>query len=138
VDHHELGKGDQPLIVFVCQHGSAKSLIAAKHLERLARARGLQLHGASFGLEPDAVVPPHVVAGLAADGIDAEGYAPRLASRDELADAARVVTFGCDLGPLAPTGSVDRWDDLPMVSDGYGPARDAIVDRVTALLDDLS
>jgi protein-tyrosine-phosphatase len=128
----------ESLIVFVCLHGSAKSLIAAEHLERLARARGLSLHGESLGVEPDPEVPPHVVAGLAGDGFDVSGYVPRLASRDALARAARVVSFGCDLGALVPpTTSLDRWDDLPMVSDGYAPARDAIVNRVEALLEDL-
>src|SRR5262245_8024424 len=123
----------ESLIVFVCLHGSAKSLIAAEHFERLARARGLSFHGESLGVEPDPDVPAHVVAGLAADGFDVSAYVPRLASRDTLARAARVVTFGCDLGSLVPpTTRVNRWDDLPMVSDGYAPARDAIVDRVEA------
>jgi protein-tyrosine-phosphatase len=126
------------VIVFVCLHGSAKSLIAAAHLERLAGARGLSVRAASLGLEPDAEVPSHVVAGLAADGFDVRGYVPRLASANELAAATRVVSFGCDLDSLVPSSvHIDRWDDLPMVSDGYALARDAIVARVETLLDDL-
>jgi protein-tyrosine-phosphatase len=129
----------ETLVVFVCQHGSAKSLIAAEHLARLARARGLPLRSQSLGLERDPEFPPHVVAGLAADGFDVRGYVPRQASAVELGAAARVVSFGCDLGSLvSATTAIDRWDDLPMVSDGYARARDAIVGRVEALLDDLS
>jgi protein-tyrosine-phosphatase len=127
------------LIVFVCLHGSAKSLIAAEHFRRRADARGILHRAASFGLEPDPEVPPHVVAGLATDGFDVRGYVPRLAAADELAAATRVVSFGCDVGPLTPSAiHIDRWDDVPMVSDGYARARDAIVARVEALLDDLS
>jgi hypothetical protein len=65
--------GDVSTIVFVCLHGSAKSLIAAEHLNRLARLRGASIRGESLGLEPDADVPPNVVIGLAADGIDVHG-----------------------------------------------------------------
>jgi hypothetical protein len=93
----------------------------------------------SLGIEPDPEVPSHVVDGLEADGFDVRNYTPRLASVDEFAAAARVVSFGCDLGSLAPREvRIDRWDDVPMVSDGYAPARDAIVARVKTLLDDLS
>jgi arsenate reductase len=127
------------MVIFVCLHGSAKSLIAAEHFSYLARARGLPLSAESVGVEPDAAVPVHVVAGLAADGIDIHGYIPRQASPDAFAAAAHVVSFGCDLGSFVPPETnVDRWDDLPAVSDGYAPARDAIVQRVEALLDRLS
>jgi protein-tyrosine-phosphatase len=126
-------------VIFVCLHGSAKSLIAAEHFQRLAQAHGARFRASSLGIEPDSDVPAHVVAGLAADGFDVRGYVPRLASPDELASAMRVVSFGCDLGALAPPATpIDRWDDLPIVSDGYVPARDAIVARVAALLNDLS
>ena len=136
------GARDRPVstatILFVCLHGSAKSLIAAEHLNRLAAARGLALRGESMGVEPDVAVPAAVVAGLAADGIDVRGYAPRAIDAERLAGATHVVSFGCDVRPVgsAPL-SIERWDDSPRVSDGYASARDAIVRRVERLLDAL-
>lgn len=45
--------------------------------------------------------------------------------------------MGCDLSRVAPPGAaVTRWEDVPAVSDGYDTARDAIVARVTRLLED--
>src|SRR4051812_3153438 len=102
-------------ILFVCLHGSAKSVIAAEHLNRLARARGALLRGQSVGIEPDDTVPPHVVAGLAEDGIDVLGYAPRQATADHLAMATRIVSFGCDVSTmLSASTPVEQWDDVPM------------------------
>lgn len=124
-----------PVVLFVCLHGSAKSLIAAEHLNRLAKSRGLAVRGASAGIEPDASVPPPVVAGLAADGIDVRGYAPRPFNSESASSAMRVVNMGCDDPSLAASQKVvERWDNLPMVSDGYDAARNAIVDRVERLL----
>jgi hypothetical protein len=122
-------------ILFVCLHGSAKSLIAAEHLNRLAGVRGLGLRGESMGVEPDVEVPAAVVAGLAAVGIDVQAYVPRHLDAEHLAGATHVVSFGCDLPPTsrAPS-SIERWDDLPMVSDGFATARDAIVARVETLV----
>src|SRR5262245_55007674 len=124
-----------PVVLFVCLHGSAKSLIAAEHLNRLAAERGVAVRGDSAGIEPDQSVPPAVVAGLAADGINVGGYSPRQFTPERASSATRVVNMGCDAPALAPTSMlVERWDDLPMVSDGYEAARSAIVERVEWLL----
>jgi arsenate reductase (thioredoxin) len=124
-----------PVVLFVCLHGSAKSLIAAEHLNRLAKSRGLTVRGESAGIEPDASVPPTVVAGLAADGIDVHGYTPRRFNPESAPSTIRIVNMGCDAPSLeAGQEIVERWDDLPMVSDGYDAARQAIVNRVERLL----
>jgi hypothetical protein len=45
--------------------------------------------------------------------------------------SARAVAFGCDLGALGPTGgTVEQWEDVPAVSDGYGAAPAAIAARL--------
>lgn len=125
-------------VLFVCLHGSAKSLIAATHLSRLAEGRGRPWRGESSGIEPDTGVPEPVIKGLATDGIDVRAYQPRTLSAEQIEGATHIVSFGCDLVPPPPTTTTtERWDDLPMVSDGYDTARAAIVARVTRLLDRL-
>jgi hypothetical protein len=105
-------------------------------LNVLARDRGLNLRGESRGIEPDEVVPPPVVTGLARDGFDVRTYVPRALSAEQVASATRVVSFGCDLSDVVSGPSaIERWDGLPLVSDGYATARDAIVARVAELLD---
>ena len=122
-------------IAFVCLHGSAKSLIAAEYCKRLAASRGAGVQASSSGPEPDAEVPGHVVEGLLGDGINVSGQRPQRVSREGLADATHIVSFGCDLSSIAPAGvAVERWDDCPAVSDGYAPARDFIAGRVEQLL----
>jgi protein-tyrosine-phosphatase len=122
-------------VLFVCLHGSAKSLIAAEHLNRLAKQLSVSVHGESAGIEPDADVPPAVLAGLSIDGIDVHEYRPRQVTTERLAAATHVVLCGCELSPsFATISSVERWDDLPFVSDGYDAARTAIVERVDDLL----
>jgi hypothetical protein len=122
-------------VVFVCLHGSAKSVIAAAWLQRLAEARGLRVRATAAGTEPDPGLPPAVVAGLLADGLDVRGQRPRAVDPDELARAARVVSLGCDLGG-AFAGPVERWDDVPPVSADFAAARDAIVVRVRRLVEE--
>ena len=123
-------------VVFVCLHGTAKSVIAAAYLNRLSAERGLNIRAIAAGIEPEPEVPSHVTEGLLRDGLDVRHYRARNPMPEELATAWRVVSFGCDLSHAAPSRlAVVRWDDVPLVSDGFPPARDAIVRRVRQLLD---
>ena len=130
-----------PSVLFVCLHGSAKSVIAAEHFRRVAAQRGIVVDTASAGVEPDAEIPPHVVAGLGNDGFDVAGHRPRAVSGDIVGAADLVVSFGCELdaGGFKQTNArpIIRWDDVPAVSDGYDAARADIVRRFAPLLDDL-
>jgi arsenate reductase (thioredoxin) len=121
-------------VLFVCLHGAAKSLIAASHLERRARERGVKIRAEFAGTEPDPALMPAAVAGLQAEGIDVRGRWPRSVTADDIRNASRVVSFGCDLGALAPGVPVERWDDVPAVSENYRAARDVIVSRLPTLL----
>jgi len=128
---------EQGKVLFVCLHGSAKSLIAAEYFNRMAAARGLGARATSAGTEPDDAIPPRVIQGLRADGIDVEGRRPQRPTPADVAGAAAVVTFACDLGELASRASrIERWDDVPAVSEDFKRARDVIVARVTGLLED--
>jgi protein-tyrosine-phosphatase len=127
-------------VLFVCQHGAAKSVIAAEYLRRVAAERGIAVQAASAGLEPDEAIPLPVVAGLAAEGFDVKERRPRALTEGLVADANLIVTFGCDVTLPADGGrerELVRWEGVPAVSDGYDVAREEIVRRVRALMEHL-
>jgi arsenate reductase len=123
-------------VVFVCLHGSAKSLIAAEYLTRRARELGLEATAVSRGVEPDDAVPSHVVENMAAKGFDLRGYGPKPVDAAVLAGADEVVHFGCDLSSLMPPGrAATSWAACPAVSDGFAPAWDFITKSVDRMLE---
>ncbi len=125
-------------VVFVCEHGAAKSVVAAAHFNRLARDRRLPHHAVAKGADPQHELAPSTVKGLAAEGIEPLPATPERLTEEDFAGAARVVSFGCDLSKVAPPGaSVEAWDDVPAVGDGYDAARACILERVERLLDEL-
>ncbi len=63
-------------VVFACEHGTVKSVIAAYWFNRLAAERKAPFRAASRGITPDVAIPPGVAAGLAADGFDVAGFRP--------------------------------------------------------------
>ena len=125
-------------IVFVCEHGSAKSVIAAAHCRRLARERGLNVEIVSRGSTPDAEIPPGVRNGLKADGIDVGTLKPAAVTSSDLQDASKIISFGPDLSSLAGGKPVEDWSATPAVSADYQAARSYIVKRIQQLLDQVA
>jgi arsenate reductase (thioredoxin) len=138
----EGGAGKQteqaPVVIFVCEHGAAKSILSAALFNKLAGERGLNLRAVARGTNPDPEISPKVAAGLRADGVAVSESAPKKISRADLAGARRVITF-CALPDDYPTRTikVENWDEvLPAIED-YGKARDKLAERIKSLLDEL-
>ena len=129
--------GSVRTVVFVCEHGAAKSVLAAALLEHLAAEQGVPLRALARGSEPEPHVAPAVVAGLLVEGIDVTAWRPRPLTPGDLDQAWRVVSFGPDLSHLLPKGTpVEGWDGIPAVADGLQTARAAIAVRLPRLIKD--
>src|SRR5262245_20474816 len=59
-----------PTILFVCEHGAAKSVIAAAYFDKLAKERGLNYRAVFRGTNPDLTLAAAAENGLKEDGID--------------------------------------------------------------------
>jgi arsenate reductase len=135
--HYNLGMGSVRTVVFVCQHGAAKSVLAAALLERLAADHGLPLRALARGSEPEPQLALAVAAGLLEQGIDVRAWRPRLVTREDLAEAWRVVSFGPDLSHLLPAGTlVQVWSHVPAVADGFQAAQAVIAGQLLRLIED--
>ena len=127
-------------ILFVCEHGSAKSVIAAAHFNRLAQQKNLPYRAIARGTNPDTEIPQQVRIDLAKDGLDVSTWKPQLVAEKDVREAARVVTFGCQL-PFPKTTTADKlvdWKDVPSTSEDYKRARTMIVDKIDALIKTLT
>lgn len=128
-----------PTILFICEHGAAKSLIAAAYFDKLAKERGLNYRAVFRGINPDPTLAAAAEKGLKEDGIDTRGWKPQLVTKKHLDAASGIVTLGCALpGKDDVAGKVAEWNDIPSVSQNYQIARDDIVKRVESLVDDLT
>src|SRR5688572_23884618 len=64
-------------VVFVCEHGAAKSVVAAAYFNKLAVERGLAARATARGADPQADLSVSAVKGLKEDGIEPSLAAPR-------------------------------------------------------------
>ena len=124
----------KPVIVFVCEHGAAKSIIAAAYFNQFANEMGFDLRAIARGTNPDDELSPQTVKGLSEDGLTPTELAPQKLTEDDLQAAQRVVTF-CELpDEYQGQAMIERWDDIPPVSENYEQARDVIVERIRQML----
>ncbi len=119
-----------PVIVFVCEHGAAKSILAAAYFNRVAKARGLDLQAVARGTNPDNELSPQVIKGLLRDGLTPTEPTPQRLTPADLQSAQQIITF-CELPvEYQQQDIVEHWNDIPPVSENYETARAAIVKRI--------
>ena len=126
-----------PAVVFVCEHGAAKSVIATAYFNKLASERGLPFRATFRGTMPQDDLSVRAVAGLKADGVSVPSGKPTAISDADVSGATHIFAIGCTLPDKAVrSGKATDWSDVPD-DQGYGPMRDAIVRHVLELLDQL-
>lgn len=126
-------------VLFLCQHGGAKSVIAASYFNRLAEQHALPyIAVAAAAEEPYAGVPEPVAEFLLRDGFDVRSFAPRQVDAGDVTGAARVVTIDCSHEAVdADQESVERWHDVPPASEGVEASASAIRRHVETLAEAL-
>lgn len=125
-------------VLFVCEHGTVKSLLAKLLFDEYAAQVGLPMRAESRGTAVDAAVPPWMRARLSSSQLTIGAFTPQALAAQDLAAASYVVSFDLPAavsdGARAPRA---RWDSLPPASQQFDASRDAIKARVHALVDSL-
>lgn len=131
---------DKKTIVFVCEHGSAKSVIAAAHFNDLAQKNGIPYIATARGINPDKEIPPYVRTGLTREKLDIKGWQPKPFAQQDAVKAERVITLGCVLPhsmSIEPT-QLQNWNNVPSPRDDFRDASQAIAAKVASLVTEIA
>jgi arsenate reductase (thioredoxin) len=127
----------EPTVVFVCEHGAAKSVIATAYFNKIAAERGLKARAVYRGVNPQADLSVGALKGLREDGLPVSDQKPSPITQSDVDGATVIFAIGCTLpSKAAASGKADSWDDVPD-DKGYAATRDAIKRHVERLVDDL-
>jgi protein-tyrosine-phosphatase len=126
-----------PVVLFMCPHGAAKSVMASAYFQKLAKERGLNVRVDAAGTEPEPALSKSVVAHLQKNNYAIPIEKPRAATAADMSGADVVISMGCDLSKLpAPKGQLKSWN-VPDFSANFDAAEQAIRDQVTKLVDEM-
>ena len=127
-----------PAVIFVCEHGAAKSVIATAYFNKIAAERGLKWRATFRGTSPQEALSVKTLEGLRSDGVAIPTGRPAALGDGDVKAATHIFAIGCTLpAKAAASGKAADWSDVPEVSDGYAASRDAIRRHVERLLDEL-
>lgn len=128
----------QGQVLFVCEHGNVKSLMAASYFNREAQRLGLAVRAIARGSAPNSTtVPVAIVQGLRRDGFDVSTFAPSRVTSSDITKSQRIIIIGTGL-PVAltvPSDRTEEWTDVPAASLDFDAARVSLLRHVSALLD---
>jgi len=123
-----------PVIIFVCEHGAAKSVIAAAYFNKLAQETNSSVRAIARGTHPYPELSPIAITGLRDDGLTPTGLIPQRLLLSDIESAQRIITF-CELpAEYQSKVSVEHWDGVPPVSEDYQKSRDAMIEHINQLL----
>ena len=126
-------------ILFVCEHGAARSTIATAYFNKLAEERGLNYRATFRATNPAATLMPATINGLTEEGFDISNWTPKLVSQTDINSASEIVTFDCKIPAFDSISKpLIQWNGIPPISRDYNLARNQIVEKVQQLINDLA
>jgi arsenate reductase len=123
-----------PVIVFVCEHGAAKSILAAACFNKLASESDLGMTAIARGTHPDVELSSKTVSGLREEGLTPTESIPVRLTCEEMESAQRVVSFCTLPEEYGHKVVVEYWHDVPPFSEDYERSRDVIIEHLKELI----
>jgi arsenate reductase (thioredoxin) len=120
-------------ILFICEHGSAKSIVAAAHFAKLARQEGLNVHVISRGINPDKSIPEAINSHLVEDGLERHDKAPMQLTKGDIANSDYVIAFNSLPETYRSAKNIENWN-IPSFEAGYSIAKDSILLNIKTII----
>lgn len=122
-------------IVFVCEHGAARSTIASLYFNKLAQENGLPYQSVFRALSRDSALTRETRNGLAQDGFSTNNLKPVDLTPADVEKNAMLISIDCAVPATYPIEY--SWNGIPAISQDYQAARKEIVKRVSKLIEEL-
>ncbi len=130
---------EKQIVVFVCEHGAGRSVIASAYFNKLVQEQQLNYQAVFRGLQPDSTLSADTKTGLAKDGfVVPNDWQPKALSNQDIERASQVVTLNCNVSGESTTSKpVQKWSEIPSITGNYEVARDSIYVKVKAYVAEL-
>ena len=122
-------------IVFVCEHGGARSTIASVYFNKMAKEQNLHYRSIFRGLTPDSTISQTTRKGLAADGFETAALSPVALTSNDIGPSTLLISLDCK--PPTSYHTTKEWSGIPAISTDYAVARDEIVKHLNQLIGEL-
>ena len=131
--------GQNKKILFVCEHGSAKSMIAKAYFNKFAKEKNLPWEAISRGTNPDQEISPKTKELLVGDHLLDSSLKPQKLSQKDVNGAEQVIMFYTLPADIHVNNNTQYWLGINAVNGDYQKLRDDILSKVVGpLIDSLT
>jgi arsenate reductase len=126
---------EQKTIVFVCEHGGARSTIASVYFNKMARENHRSYHSVFRALTPDSAISKETKNGLIKDGFETASLVPVALTLKDVGNDVMLISLDCT---MPSSYHADKsWNGIPAISNDYQAARNTIVKMLEELISEL-
>ena len=122
-------------IVFVCEHGGARSTIASLYFNKMAKEQHLQYQSVFRALTPDSTISLGTKKGLTTDGFETTALTPVALTTKDIGPNILLISLDCKVP--SSYNATQEWSGVPAISKDYEAARNEIVKHLNALINEL-
>ena len=122
-------------VIFVCEHGGARSTIASLYFNRMAHENDLPYRSVFRGLTPEATITNETRKGLIADGFQTTKLTPVALAMKDVDKNTLLISLDCAVP--SSYGTFQAWTGIPPISTDYRAAREEIVRQLNQLIIEL-
>ena len=131
-------QGQTKKIVFVCEHGSAKSTIAAAYFNKLAKEKNLPWEAVSRGTNPDQEISAKTKKLLTQDNLLDNNFVPQKLSQEDIDAADQIILFYPLPETIQGKNKIKDWQQVQAVNEDFEQLRNDIVEKINPLIDSLT
>jgi arsenate reductase (thioredoxin) len=124
-------------VIFVCEHGAGKSVIAASYFNKIAKERNLNWEAVCRPTTPDSTFSPAARNGLTADQVPVAGDKPTKLSAADTVNAEHIILFTALPKNFNTDLKTQDWSKVQNVNADYALRRDALIKQLNTFIDSL-
>jgi arsenate reductase len=129
------GNGQNKKVVFVCEHGAGKSVVAAAYFNKIAKDRNLDWEASCRGSNPDEEVSTPTNEGLKSDNLLDPALSPKKLSQSDTSNVEKIILFTKLPDDFKTSIKSEDWSSLPNIDAKYEVRRDALIKKINEFFD---
>jgi protein-tyrosine-phosphatase len=131
------GNGQTKKVVFVCEHGAGKSVVAAAYFNKIAKDRNLNWEASCRGTNPDEEVSAPTKEGLKSDNLLDPALSPKKLAPSDTSNVEKIILFTKLPDDFKTSVKSEDWSSLPNIDAKYEVRRDALIKKINEFFDSL-
>jgi hypothetical protein len=131
------GNGQTKKVVFVCEHGAGKSVVAAAYFNKIAKDRNLNWEASCRGTNPDEEVSAPTKEGLKSDNLLDPTLSPKKLAPGDTSNVEKIILFTKLPDDFKTSVKSEDWSSLPNIDAKYEVRRDALIKKINEFFDSL-